>query len=331
MRKHNGQGQSHGRSRLKKRGKRGQQDASSEDEVGSPSFFSDSKRPRDSRVLVATGSGAQWQMTGGDIAVRDAVIAPGPRRTARNTLDRQLIRAQAARARDGFPIHVAKVSSGDSSRSGLTGLQKACIRALCANVGDDGVLDLLAEGRMPERFLLPFVAQLQRAFGADGLPFRVWKRLVQTYDTLPARVKTYRGVVLDDTDQLQRLHLFDASFSFAPPVTVVTLLDLSNTAFDRMDAYKIKVALSRTLVALRLDRLRTFDDDGIADLARGASDGEGAFPNLEILTLRGCNLVTDRSAAKLIGFPALKMLGAFHSAPFSASGQLHLTKPLSLA
>ena len=91
-------------------------------------------------------------------------------------------------------------------------------------------------------------------------------------------------------------------------VSIITLLDLSNTAFQKTDMYKIRVSLSGTLVALRLDNLTHLDDDSMTDLARGAGDGD-VFIGLEILSLKGCNRITDRSAARFARYPALKMLG----------------------
>lgn len=254
---------------------------------------------------AAGGAGASsWQLSG-DLAVKDAVLPPAPRRITRDQLDRQT--CDRFRNAATTSQNLSKICSAGSPPGSLSTLTRSCLRVVSQNITDNRILDKLAEGDTAQTILDIVVARLRRDYGQE-LPFSAWKRLVQTYDTLPLAFKAYKGIVFDDESHLRNLHLFDAPFSFTPSFNIVTVLDLSDTAFTKENMWRIRANLCSSLVALRLNDIVLLDDDSITALTRDAGD-QGVFQKLEILSLRGCFRLTDKCAAKFAGFPSLQLLG----------------------
>ena len=240
------------------------------------------------KTRPAKSSSDGWTIS--DVAFKDAILAPAPRRITRTKLDLQVAQRYATR---NTPEYLAKVSNGSDGRS-LTGLQRACMRVLTANITNIAILKQLEHIVLPLNMLDPLLKRL--AACGEELPFATWRALVQA-DALPG--STYRGLVLDDVAELHSLR----ADTMALPVA--SLLDLSETTFQR-DFHNIRVSLGSSLCALRLDGLKHIDDDCMADLARTAEQSQ-----LEIMSLKGCNRITDRSSTKLSQFSTLRMLGAY--------------------
>lgn len=242
---------------------------------------------------LSHGSANTWEHSSGDVAFKDAVLPMIQRRISRETVDNQLVQA-AKRPWDG---RVNKVAS----------LQKLAMRVLAENAHRSDVLDGLSEGLLSGRLLGQLFRRLQHVY-AGSMPYFMWERLAHTYADTPRTLKTYTDVVFDDADTLRHLHTFKASFAFTPSCEIVTYLNVSCTAFTKADVHKVKHLLSSSLVALRLDLLPVIDDDALADLSRDCEDGQ-EFAKLQILSLRGCTKVTDKSASRFAKFHRLKLIG----------------------
>lgn len=241
-------------------------------------------------AVVDPGSASNW-LCAADVAFKDTILpsAASKHRITRAQLDVQLA-ARCAAANAAQPLR--KLSTGDRPGS-QTALQKACMRVLAANITDATVLRPLQELLLPPNLLDRLLVRVSASSFEPDLPFATWIALVKS----EALVGTmYRGLVLDDAE-LRALH----SAAVNPPIAI--LIDLSDTAFVR-DFHVLRAATGISLAALRLDGLKHVDDDSIADLARTAKESQ-----LELLSLRDCIRITDRSAPKLSQFPAIRMLG----------------------
>lgn len=255
-----------------------------------------------SGTLSTTGG---WVHTTGDVAFKDTILPAQQRRISRVALDAQLVKSACTPWSDVPTVHK------------VVPLSRIACRLLAEHLHKPPVLDALSEGLLPPRFLLPLFHMMRRVYSSSAkeIPFFVWKRILQTYGSdVHAACRVYNGIVVDDISELQKLHTFDAPFSFTPCHNIMTLLDVSDTAFSRDDLRRMRSLLSSSLSALRLGNLVSIDDDAIKDLAREAIDGD-TFPFLEILSLKGCWKVTDRSANRLANFRRLQMLGKFSQSP----------------
>lgn len=239
---------------------------------------------------------AQWKSGGGNVLYKDQILPPAHKRITREQLDKQLI-ADAPR-QDSLSLR--KISHGDG-KDGLTTLARCCLRIIADNIEQKKIQDALGTRIMNHRHIKNLCKRVRKRFHGRELPFSVWEALLAIdADAVPSEMKAYTGLVFDDSDELSTLN----------SVHNTTLLDLSNTAFQALDIYKVRIYFSNSLVALRMDHLASMDDDAITVLSRNVGQEDGkAFARLEVLTLRGCKLVTDRSAPKLARFTALKMLG----------------------
>lgn len=251
-----------------------------------------------SRLDAGQDDATGWKSAGGDVSYRDAVLPPAQKRITREQLDRQLI-STAPRSENKY---LRKISNGDEDGS-FTTLARCCLRVIAENIGEKVIQDSLAN---PTRIMHPrhvenLCRRVTKRFHGREIPFSVWQVLLSVdADAIPADMKTYTGLAFDDTDELTSYN----------SVHNTTLLDLSNTAFQKADIYKIRMFFSNSLVALRLDHLTLLDNDTITALSRdvGAEEGQ-AFAKLEVLTLKGCKLITDKSAPKFARFTGLKLLG----------------------
>lgn len=261
---------------------------------------------------VASSGTTGWKSGGGDVSYRDAVLPPAQKRISREQLDKQLI-TSVTKSQDRYLRNI--------SDEGLTTLERSCLRVVAQNVGEKVMQDSLLSTRLPLRFAENLCRRVKKQFKGRDIPFSVWQ-LLQSLDpdAIPPTMRTYTGLVFDDVDELNRLN---TTYN-------TTLLDLSNTAFQKTDIYRIRMSFSNSLVALRLDHLTHLDDDTITALSRdvGAEEGK-AFGKLEVLTLRGCKSITDKSAPKFARFTALKMLGAYISYSWAVQG-LHTLCHLDL-
>lgn len=265
---------------------------------------------------AGAGSGSSWTIGDGDVSYRDAVLPPAQKRISRETRDAQLL-AEIVKVRSSSSsLFLRKISSGDSSTpSSLTTLQRCCLRVIMENIDQRELQERLADafetGYIHQRYLSSLLRRLLRASQDRELPFVLWQQLIhlqQNHATSSSssfssssRVGlTYEGLVLDDTEELRNYNTPDHT----------ALVDLHNTAFQASEIYKIRLTFSQNLTALKLDYLIRLTDDDITTLVRDAgSNTNQAFGRLEILTLRMCSLVTDKSAPKIAKLPALKLLG----------------------
>lgn len=239
---------------------------------------------------------AEWKSAGGDVSYRDRVLPPAQKRISREQLDKQLIN-KASRSTSQY---LYRISDGDTNGS-FTTLARCCLRVIAENIHEKAIQDSLANRIMNFRHVDNLCRRVKKRFNGSVMPFSIWETLLAIdADAIPIKMKTYTGLVLDDVDELVSLN----------SIHNATLVDLSNTAFQKADMYKIRMYFSNSLVALRLDHLTLMDDDTITILSRDVGSDEGkAFAKLEVLTMRDCKLVTDRSAPRLARFTALKMLG----------------------
>ena len=248
-----------------------------------------SRAPSSKRANSRSSSNAhRWTLSDGDVAFKDSVLAPAPRRISRTKVDDQVAERCALR---NTPEHLAKVSLGGEAGR-LTALQKACMRVIAANLTLPSILERLQHVSLPPNMLERLLRRLLAS--GEELPSATWRALIQAGTLVGS---TYQGLVLDDIRELQ---------SLCPPamaIPVAALLDLSDTVFQR-DFHTIRAAIGSTLAALRLDGLQHIDDDCIADLARTAEQSQ-----LQILCVKGCKRITDRSADKLAQYTSLRMLG----------------------
>jgi hypothetical protein len=197
--------------------------------------------------VTATG----WKNAGGDVSYRDAVLPIAQRRITRQHRDKKLI--------DNV------VTPDHTYLRKVVPLSRCCLRLITENIGSEIIQEQLAYRLLPEDSFESLCSRVRKAFKGQELPLSVWKTLAACANELPSAFKTYTGIVFDDLDELKDMNTFNN----------ITLLDLSNTAFQATDIYKIRMYFSNSLVALRLDHVVSIQDDTITALARDVGTQEG--------------------------------------------------------
>ncbi|KAK4055998.1 hypothetical protein OIO90_002993 [Microbotryomycetes sp. JL221] len=147
------------------------------------------------------------------------------------------------------------------------------------------------------------------------LPFLLWVTIAATFGSdMPSLFRTYRGLTLTDTEELDQLRQENEfALEYAPnlnasidamPTFFLTLLDLrKDTTFGDSDIPSLR-PLAPHLSALRLDGCKV-SDDGLRWISR-ATTGEGSYQRLEVLTLSKTE-VTSKGIVGLAKLP-LRML-----------------------
>lgn len=198
-------------------------------------------------------------------------------------------------------------------------------RKFVASFGDEGALDALEfRHRFHARSMLNDISQQM-----DGrIPFSTWLAFTTRIplDDIPKNRRTYRGLVLGDTKELQsikeaneqslqawREEMVDLRGQPQPLTSFfLGILDLSNDQTLRdSDVWKFRSTIAPFLVYLNLS-LTQLTDSAISTMAAGYGE-EDAYTKLEVLILHHVTF-TDAIAKKLARFTTLRMLG--QSSPF---------------
>lgn len=213
-----------------------------------------------------------------------------------------------------------QLPSSSAPSSTFPSLQSTCISVAADNYGAPGVWSQL------DRFAhLPHVPALLQAIldraGGALLPFAIWAQFAAVFgDELPSRRRTYRGLCVADEAEIESLKLENeqslhewaqaaprAREMLATPCFFLAVLDLANdVSFGDQDVSKLR-KLAPLLAVLKLDYTRV-TDDGLAWIARSAAGKDGAYQQLQVLSLKGLRKVSDEGVLRLGKLP-LRMLG----------------------
>lgn len=214
-------------------------------------------------------------------------------------------------------------------------LSALCISVVVTSYGEPGVFYRLSEAHHASHvpaLLSRLEAELVKDDeGAEGreLPYQVWLDFAYRFPaTLPSKQRTYKGLVVSDTAELDVLKDLNAeavqlfaqhSPSDLVPPFFLSFLDLSGElGFGDKDVFRLK-PIASFLAVLRLDGT-SVGDDGLGWIARAATGGGEeerggeAYSRLEVLSLKGLQGVTDEGVGRLAKLN-LRMIGTFSLLP----------------
>lgn len=158
-------------------------------------------------------------------------------------------------------------------------------------------------------------ATLKRSGERDRLPFETWATfgIAMGSGEMPRRWSTYRGLCLDDANEIGGLKDLNAASRvqalkspLSMPGYFLAVLDLSNAkSLQDGDVSKLK-SVAPMLASLYLN------GTGISDIGLrwigNPADGSDCYQHLQVLSLKGCRQLTNEGVMKLVKLP-LRMLG----------------------
>ncbi|GAA6025041.1 hypothetical protein JCM10207_008650 [Rhodosporidiobolus poonsookiae] len=252
------------------------------------------------------------------IGYRDYTIGPSSSAKTRSQLDAQVFakkRAALAEEREWDLDSDDETTSREAAP--LRTLSQICRAVIVENYGEPGMFTALDSARHRQH-AGPLLRVLSQSIEQDGLPFQIYLDFAARFShDLPAKWKTYRGMCVSDTKELEvlkdinaeavQLYAQEAALSLHSPVELalpffLAYLDLSgDVSFGDDDVFKLKDPLSHFLAVLKLDGT-AITDNGLAWIGR-AAEASVRYAHLQVLSLRNLKGVTDAGVVKLVRLP----------------------------